>query len=131
MVDPRLQDLEFERLMQAAEAIEVEVANRMAEWLRDAWRAPKNIGGLSWEDRPIWWWRVQLIMWAGSRAARKQHRPDDLRAFRLLIKHMDDCELVELLARLLESRKQAQRSACPASEGKMGNSSFTIPGDKF
>jgi len=111
MEDTTLQDLEFERLMQAAEAIEAAAAAYMADWLRDAWRAPKNCAGVSWQGRPLWWWRVQLITWVGSRATRRRHRADDLSAFTLLIKHMNDAELAELLARLLELRDQAQRSA--------------------
>ena len=111
MEDPTLQDLEFERLMQAAEEIEAAAAAHMAKWLQDTWRPPQNRSGLNWKDRPLWWWRVQLITWAGSRATRRWHRVDDLRAFTLLIKHMDDSDLVEFLARLLELRDQAQRSA--------------------
>lgn len=51
-------------------------------------------------DRPLWWWRYCLTIWAHSPPVTATHAGDVLRGFRLVLKEWDDPTLHEFLSRL-------------------------------
>jgi len=91
---------ETERVLDELAALEAALMLEVAR-LKNA-RAPhlRRPGVLRYHGRDIWWWRVMLVAWAGSRRAAQSHPRDALAGLKLALKHWSDRELRAFLSRL-------------------------------
>ena len=82
----------------AADQVERELALALLRLSRDPWTDPRNTGrNHAANGKPIWWWKVRLIEWAGSAQAGLRCDREALRGFRLYIRDVSDEELTMLV----------------------------------
>lgn len=84
------------------EVIKVALSRVVVGLLEDKWDPGSIEGGAGWGGRPLWWWHVKLVEWAGGTSARRDYPHYELRGLRLSLRAWSDAELRTFLEGLAD-----------------------------